>query len=173
MSMNGSVSFVTQLALQQTAAAKRKSVFWTLERQVLAVAPFLPGSGVVADAFEARDLQRQIGMRGAVPALAVGDDVAIGRNASPRVHLPELVGGLVATVGRQVLFPFEMHGARDGSAALRSHRLAVILRVASGINDRRGRPAKLCGDVLPARHLRWIGRAMPIARDRRSDIGRQ
>src|SRR3982750_4713875 len=64
-------------------------VLWAardLGRQVFAVAPFLPRAGVIADSWIAEQTQRDIAVRGAVAALAVGQDFLVGCDAGGFVH---------------------------------------------------------------------------------------
>ncbi len=106
-----------------------------LDGQIDAIAPFLPRSDVVPHAGIAEQPQREIRMRRTIAALAVGDDLAIGRHPGALVHLPQLVRRLEGAVGPEVVRPLEMHRAGHGAAARRAHTGATVLAVASRIDD--------------------------------------
>src|SRR4051794_37223355 len=94
-----------------------------LDRQVLAIAPFLPGPGVVPHPRIPEQAKREIPMRGAITALAIGDDFLVGRDAGLLIHRRELLGGLERPVFTEVVGPLDMHRAGNAAAALRAdHR---------------------------------------------------
>src|SRR5215217_5618712 len=81
-----------------------------LDGQLFAVPPLLPRSDVQADTRVPEQPQRDVGMRGAVPALAVADDLAVRRDTGVLVHPPEL-GGRLEIAGRgQVARPLDVDG---------------------------------------------------------------
>src|SRR6187455_299302 len=100
-----------------------------LDGQIVAIAPFFPRTGVVPHVFETRQFQRDICVRGAVAALAVGDDFPIGCDAKSFVHRTKLSDRFVTAVFVEVLFPFKVNGAGDGTTALCAHRIAEVLGV--------------------------------------------
>src|SRR6185437_6299064 len=84
-----------------------------LDRQLLPVAPFLPRPRVVAHARITEQAQREVTVRGAVAALAVGDDFLVRRDARGLIDRAQVRGGLERAVGRQVALP--LHVRRAGN----------------------------------------------------------
>src|SRR5687768_10806098 len=103
-------------------------------------------------------------MRGAITALAVGHDLALGTDAGPLVHRLQLIGSLEGAVGCEVVRPFEMDGPGDGAAARGSHRCAAILAIAARIEDDRVFTTEAIVDVAPARENGVVARAGPVGR---------
>src|SRR5262249_29896580 len=107
-----------------------------LDGQIVPVAPLFPGAGVVADAREVDQPQRDVCVRRAVAALAIRKDLGVGRHAGLGVHRLQLAVGLVAAVRGEVLLPFDVDGARNRAAALGAHDVAEVLAVAAGVDNR-------------------------------------
>src|SRR5919204_3486477 len=100
-----------------------------LDRQVFSIAPLLPRAGVVAHAWVAEETKRDIRVRRAIAALAVGHDLLVGRDPGPFVHRAKLGRGLEVSLRGEIARPFDVHGAGDCAAALRAHRGAVMFAV--------------------------------------------
>ena len=106
------------------------------DRQVLSIAPFLPRADVVAHAGIAEQPERQIRMRGAIAALAIGDHLAVGRDAGIFVHLFQFGGRLVVAIGGEVARPLDVNGARDRATSRGTNRGTAVLAVRTSVENR-------------------------------------
>src|SRR5690554_1816657 len=105
-------------------------------REIDAIAPFLPRPDVVADARIAEKPQGEIGVRGTIAALAVGHDLSIGRDPCGLVHRPELLDWLERAVRTEIPGPFDVNRAGNRAAAGGAHRCSAVLAVAARVDDR-------------------------------------
>ena len=64
------------------------------------------------------------------------------------VHLFQLIRGLEESVRVEVVCPFQVHRARNGAAARRTHDLPRIFAVAAGVDDHDGRIAQIGANLL-------------------------
>src|SRR6188508_2973281 len=102
-------------------------------------------------------------MRRAVTTLAIGDDFAIGGDAGFFVHAAQLGGGLERAVGTEIARPFDVHGARNGAAARRTHRGAAVFAGAAGIEQDAARLTDRATHVLPGGDGLRDTRPLPLA----------
>src|SRR5712692_7229401 len=80
-----------------------------LDRQILPIPPLLPRPDEVTQARITEEAQRQVGVRGAVPALSKGYYGFVRANPGRGIHGPQLLSGLEGTVSVQIVDPFDMH----------------------------------------------------------------
>src|SRR5581483_2625033 len=106
-----------------------------LDRDVLSVAPFGPRSPVVAHAGEAGELESDIGMGGAVAALAIRHDLGIGPQAQLLELHPQLPRGFQFSVGAVARGPIAMDRSGYGSRTARADALSVVFLVAADVED--------------------------------------
>ena len=71
---------------------------WYLDRQILPIPPLLPRPDEVAQVRIAEQAQRQVGVRGAVPALSKGHHGVVRVNTRCGVHGPQFLGGFKSAV---------------------------------------------------------------------------
>src|SRR3954453_20774734 len=135
-----------------------------LHRQLLPIPPLLPRAGVVADVGVAEEAQRDVGVGGAVAALAVGDDFLVGRDAGRLVPRTELVGRFELAVGGEVARPLDVNRTRDGAAAPGADGGAAVLPVGPCVDDRGAGIAETRLDVAPRCERAGLRRAGPRAR---------
>src|SRR5258708_28126203 len=90
-----------------------------LDRQILPIAPLLPPPRVVPHSRIAEQAQVEVGMGGAIAALAIRHDLLVAPDARPFVHRTQLRCRLERAVGGQVTRPLDVHRARDGPTPLR------------------------------------------------------
>ena len=109
-------------------------------------------------------------MRGAVAALAVGDDFLVGRDAGGFVHRAQLVGGFERAVGAEVAAPLDVHGAGNRAAAFGAHHRAVVFAVAARVEDHDAGLAEPRLDVAPGGNRVLLRRAGPGALGRRRGV---
>src|SRR2546430_6320030 len=102
---------------------------------VVAITPFRPRAPVIAHARIARELERDIRMRRAIPTLAVRNDLRIGMQAQRLELGAQLFRRLDVTFRRVTCGPIAMHRAWYRAAAPRPHELAEILRIAAHIEN--------------------------------------
>src|SRR3954471_10872360 len=126
---------------------------WHFDRQVLAVAPFLPRADVNADARKPKKAERHVRVRRTVPTLAIGNDLTVGGDARVGVHLGQRGGGLEVSGLREVARPFDVDGSGHGAAALRPDSRAEVLAIGAGVENN-GLAASECGsEFLPGGDL--------------------
>src|SRR2546428_9845403 len=78
------------------------------ERKVIAIPPLAPRAVVADEPRVAEQAQHEIGVRGAMMGLAVGDDGLVGRHRLRDVDRAELVRRLEGAVGAKVLLPVDV-----------------------------------------------------------------
>src|SRR6187431_1452692 len=105
-------------------------------------------------------------MRGAVPALAVGDDFAIGRHACASVHDPQLVRALERAVRREVVRPLEMNRSRHRAASRGPDSRAAVLAIAPRIEYLGIWTVEPIGHVAPPGEDLLVAPAGPAGRRR-------
>ena len=93
---------------------------WRSMGSSVLIPPFLPRAEVVAHARVAEQAQREIGVRGAVAALAVRHDFPIGRHAGLLEHRLQVRGRLERAVGAEALL--SIPGARHLESRRRAPR---------------------------------------------------
>src|SRR5215510_4877773 len=108
---------------------------WHLDRQILPIPPLLPRPNEIAQVRIAEQAQRQVGVRGAVPALSKGHHGLVRVNPSRSIHRPQLLGRLKSAVRIQIVHPFQVHRSRDRAATRRTYIFGEVLVVRAGIEE--------------------------------------
>ena len=103
---------------RQSSTARECFSIYTLEtrrhldRQILPIPPLLPRPNEVAQTWITKEAQRQVSVRGAVPALSKGHHGFVRADPGCSVHGPQRLSGLEGPVSIQVIDPLEMHRPR-------------------------------------------------------------
>ncbi len=111
-------------------------------------------------------------MGGAVAALTIRNDLAVGCHARVRIHLLQLVGRLELALRGQISGPFDVDGVWNRAAALGANGGAAVLAVAPGIDDHRIRPRDRISNLAPRRQCMRFAPARPLACRRWSGVAR-
>ena len=109
-------------------------------------------------------------MGGAVAALAIGDDLLVGRDPGLFVHRAQFVRGLEGAVWPQVTGPFNVNRAGNAPAAFGAHGRAVVFPVAPRVEKYGVRAAQPLVDVAPGRDGVGLRRAGPRTLRRRGGL---
>src|SRR5207245_11618785 len=118
------------------------------DRQIEPVPPLVPRADVVPHARVAGEREGDVALRGAIAALAVGDDLALGRDARLRVHRAQLADGTVAAVAGEIARPLDVDGPGNRTAARGADELASVLGAGADVDDRHVGTIDRSEDVL-------------------------
>src|SRR5262249_53764836 len=106
-----------------------------LDRNIFAVTPFRPRAPVVAYPGIARLFQRDICVRRAIAALAIGNDPRLGPQTQRRELGAKLAGRLQISLRVVTRGPIAMHRAGNRAAPPRAHPFTEILLIAAHVED--------------------------------------
>src|SRR5215208_3964830 len=101
--------------------------------QVVPVAPFLPRAEIVANGVIPEQPERQVAVRGTVPALAVGDHLPVGRHAGRLIDGAQVAGALERALRRNVVRPLHVNGAGHRTAPGSAYGRAVIFPIGARV----------------------------------------
>src|SRR5580698_102553 len=122
-----------------------------LYRLIVAITLFAPRAEVVAHTRVAGNPQRDVGVGGAVAALAIRNDLALRIEAEALEFLAQLRGRFEAAVGGEVVGPVAMDRTGDRARMFGADPLAEIFLVGTHVENLHARASNMLDDIAARR----------------------